>query len=154
IIGAMKCATSTLHEQLARQPGVFMSTPKEPNFFSDDSQWVRGIKWYESLFEAAPEGALSGESSTHYTKLPTHSSTVKRMQRHLPYHVRFMYVMRHPMDRLISHYIHEWTQRVIDVSIDRAVDRHPELIAYSQYSTQLQPYFEAFGPARVLPMFF
>jgi hypothetical protein len=28
IIGAMKCATSTLHEQLARQPGVFMSIPK------------------------------------------------------------------------------------------------------------------------------
>ena len=34
VIGAMKCATSTLHEQLALQPGISMSEPKEPNFFS------------------------------------------------------------------------------------------------------------------------
>jgi len=55
IIGAMKCGTSTLHEQLAAQRSVYMSTPKEPNFFSDDEQWGRGIGWYTSLFEAAPE---------------------------------------------------------------------------------------------------
>jgi len=36
IIGAMKSATSTLHEQLRLQSGIFMSTPKEPNFFSDE----------------------------------------------------------------------------------------------------------------------
>lgn len=27
VIGAMKSATTTLHEQLARQPGVFMARP-------------------------------------------------------------------------------------------------------------------------------
>jgi hypothetical protein len=30
IVGAMKCATSSLHEQLDRQPGIFMSRPTEP----------------------------------------------------------------------------------------------------------------------------
>lgn len=60
IIGAMKCATSTLHDQLARQPGLFMSTPKEPNFFSDDEQWGRGLDWYGSLFEAVPGDTLCG----------------------------------------------------------------------------------------------
>ncbi len=72
IIGAMKSATTTLHGLLASQPGVFMSTPKEPCFFSDDEVWARGVGWYASLFEAAPAGALLGESSTHYTKLPTY----------------------------------------------------------------------------------
>ena len=42
VIGAMKSATTTLHEQLARQPGFFMSRPKEPNFFSDDENYGRG----------------------------------------------------------------------------------------------------------------
>ena len=53
VIGAMKSATTTLHEQLARQPGIFMCHPKEPNFFSDDENYARGWGWYGSLFRAA-----------------------------------------------------------------------------------------------------
>ena len=79
VIGAMKSATTTLHEQLARQPGIFMSRPKEPNFFSDDAIYARGWGWYSSLFQAADLGSLRGESSTHYTKLPTFPRTVERM---------------------------------------------------------------------------
>lgn len=152
IIGAMKCATSTVHEQLARQAGIFMAAPKEPNFFSDDEQYRRGVDWYGGLFREAPPGSLRGESSTHYTKLPTYPSTVDRMRLHLE-QVKVVYIMRHPIDRLVSQYIHEWTQRVIEVPIDKAVDQHPELTAYSRYAMQLAPYLEVFGSARVLPVF-
>src|SRR5690349_17383952 len=108
IIGAMKCATTTLHEQLARQPGIFMSRPKEPNFFSDDEVYARGLDWYRSLFDGAGDSALCGESSTHYTKLPSYPETVGRMARALP-RPRLIYVMGHPVDRLISHFVHEVT---------------------------------------------
>ena len=154
IIGAMKCATSTLHEQLARQPGLFMSTPKEPCFFSDDDAWARGIDWYLSLFSAAPSDAICGESSTHYAKLPTYPHTVGRMRQHLGSDVKFIYIMRHPIDRLISQYVHEWTQRVVSDPIDRALDVFPAMIEYSRYAMQLSPYIDAFGPQRILPMFF
>lgn len=43
IIGAMKCAASSLHEQLAIQSGIFMTELKEPNFFSDNDQYVQGL---------------------------------------------------------------------------------------------------------------
>jgi hypothetical protein len=154
IIGAMKCATSTLHEQLARQLGVLMSTPKEPCFFSDDEVYARGATWYSSLFAQSPEHTLCGESSTHYTKLPTYPHTIERMQHFLGAHVKFIYIMRHPIDRLVSHYIHEWTQRVVTSDLNHAIDHHPELIAYSQYALQIQPYLDAFGSERVLPVFF
>jgi hypothetical protein len=154
IIGAMKCATSTLHEQLAAQDGFFMSTPKEPCFFSDDPEWQRGIEWYENLFAEARNDDLCGESSTHYTKLPTHPHVIERMREVLPDSVKFIYVMRHPIDRLISHYIHEWTQRVIDGPIERAVLSHRPLVEYGLYAKQLRPYLEAFGTERVLPVFF
>jgi hypothetical protein len=152
IIGAMKSATSSLHTQLAAQPGLFMSDPKEPNFFGDDEQYARGIGWYSSLFEGAAEGDLCGESSTHYTKLPRYSNTVPRMRALLP-NVKLIYVMRHPVERLVSHYLHEWTQNVIACDINDALDRYPELIDCSRYSYQLAPYFEAFGKASVLPVF-
>jgi hypothetical protein len=154
IIGAMKCATSTLHEQLARQPGIFMSTPKEPNYFSDDAQWARGLEWYRGLFRDAPAGCLCGEASTHYTKLPTHPKTIERMRMHLPAQMKFIYVMRHPIDRLISHYKHEWSQQAITVDINEAIGAHPELIEYGRYGMQLEPYFDVFGRERVLPVFF
>lgn len=153
IIGAMKSATTTLQEQLVQQPGIFMCEPKEPNFFSDDDQFGRGLDWYLDLFAQAPAGALLGEASTHYTKLPTHPHAVARICQHVP-HARFVYVMRHPVDRLVSHYIHQWSMGIFNEPIVEAVARYPELVAYSQYAKQLQPWFDAFGRDRVLPVFF
>src|SRR5262249_44070903 len=153
VMGAMKCATSTLHEQLAIQPGFFMSRPKEPNFFSNDEIYSRGLDWYYSLFAGATASDLCGESSTHYTKLPTYPKTVERLWAALP-EVKLIYVMRHPVDRLISQYLHECTQKTIRVPIDAALDRHPELIAYSRYSMQLEPFLTAYGPKNILPVFF
>ncbi|MEJ1338295.1 MAG: sulfotransferase [Candidatus Sedimenticola sp. (ex Thyasira tokunagai)] len=153
IIGAMKSATSSLQEQLVQQPGIFMCDPKEPNFFSDDDQYAKGMGWYNGLFSTAPNGSLLGEASTHYTKLPTYAQSVARLKEHLP-HARFIYVMRHPVDRLISHYIHEWSMGVYHCDIERAVERYPELTTYGQYAMQLEPYFEAFGSDAILPVFF
>jgi len=130
-----------------------MCTPKEPNFFSDDDHYSNGISWYSSLFAEADEGSLLGEASTHYTKLPSHPKTVQRLKEHLP-DARFIYVMRHPVNRLISHYIHEWSTGVYHCGIEEAIDKYPELIAYGRYDMQIEPYFEAFGRAAVLPVFF
>jgi len=154
IIGAMKCATSTLHVQLAEQPGFFMTEPKEPNFFSDNEIWDRGLEWYEALYANAGDNDLCGESSTHYTKLPTYPDTVRRIADHTGAATRFIYVMRHPVDRLISHYVHEWSEGVISVPIDEAIDKHPELVSYGSYGEQLKPYLETFGRERLLPVFF
>jgi hypothetical protein len=153
VIGAMKSATTTLHEQLARQPGIFMSRPKEPNFFSDDEMYARGWAWYSSLFRPASAAALRGESSTHYTKLPTYPRTVERMARDLP-RLKLVYVMRHPIDRLISQYVHELTAGRITAGLREALVRLPELIDYSRYSMQLQPFLEVYGSGDVLPVFF
>ncbi len=153
IIGAMKSATSSLYEQLAAQPAIFMSTPKEPNFFSDAKQYAKGLSWYSKLFAEAPAESLLGEASTHYTKLPTYPLTIMRLREHLP-NARFVYVMRHPIDRLVSHYIHEWSTGVYRCGIEEAIEKYPELIAYGRYAAQLAPYFEAFGSAAVLPVFF
>jgi Sulfotransferase domain len=153
VIGAMKSATSTLHDQLVAQAGLFLSTPKEPCFFSDDDVYARGIDWYAGLFAVARPSDLCGESSTHYTKLPTFPDTVERMRRHLP-RVKLVYVMRHPVDRLVSHYVHEWSEGRARGPLDEALARHPELVDYGRYAMQLRPYLETWGRESVLPVFF
>jgi hypothetical protein len=153
IIGAMKCATSTLHEQLSRQPGIFMTEPKEPFFFSNDEVWAKGLDWYADLFREASKRDLCGESSTHYTKLPTYPKTIERMRKYVP-DIKLIYVIRHPIDRLISHYIHDWTENKINTKIDDAIISNSEMIAYSRYAMQIQPFLESFGSENVLLVFF
>jgi len=153
IIGAMKSATTTLYEQLVQQPGIFLSEPKEPNFFSDDAEYARGLGWYASLFAPAAPGDLRGEASTHYTKLPTYPQTVERLHAAVP-DAKLIYVMRHPVDRLVSQYIHEWSEGSLSDDINAAVRIHPRLVAYSCYARQLQPYRDRFGTAAILPVFF
>lgn len=148
IIGAMKCGTTTLQEQLAAQPSFFMSTPKEPNFFSDDRIFARGMAWYEGLFANAPPGALKGEASTHYTKLPTHPHALDRLAAALP-HARLIYLIRDPLARLVSHYIHGRTMREIRCGLPEALERHPELIDYGRYAMQIAPWLERFGHDRI-----
>ena len=153
IIGAMKSATSTLHNQLGAQSGVFMSTPKEPNFFSDDEVYSQGIGWYSGLFSDADVEDICGESSTHYTKLPDYPDTIQRLKAAVP-QPKLIYVMRDPIDRLISHYMHQWSQGVISCDIDQAIDDYPELIDYSCYGLQIKPLlWRPLAPEAVLPLF-
>jgi len=149
IIGAMKSATSTLHVQLSAVSGVAMSSPKEPCFFSDDEIFARGEAWYDACFAHAGPGDLRGESSTHYTKLPTLPHACERLHRRRP-DAKLLYVIRHPVDRLVSHYVHGWTEGWYRGDLERAIDEDTTLVAYGRYAMQLRPWLDRFGPEQVL----
>lgn len=149
IIGAMKAATSTLHDQLAQQRGFAMSEPKEPCFFSDDEVFARGLEWYGMCFTAAAEGDLRGESSTHYAKLPSLPHAAERLHAHRP-DARIVYVLRQPIDRLVSHFMHGWSEGWYGDSIAEAVERDASLVDYGRYAMQLRPWLDRFGADRVL----
>ncbi len=149
IVGAMKCGTTTLHEQLAAQPGIFMTTPKEPNYFSDDEVHARGPDWYADLFGGAGPGDIAGEASTHYTKRPTHPDTVERMAA-LTGTPRLIYMIRDPVARAVSHYIHGWSRGDMTGTATQAFDRHPELVEYGLYGRQIAPFVDRFGVGAVM----
>lgn len=149
VIGAMKCGTTTLAAQLGAQKGLFMTDPKEPNYFSDDDVFAKGAPWYEALFDGAEAGDLKGEASTHYTKRPELPQTVARMTAAVA-DVKLVYMIRNPMARLVSHYIHEWSQGVLSVPLDQALDSHTPLVDYGRYGWQVAPFIEAYGQDAVL----
>lgn len=149
IIGAMKCGTSTLQAQLACQTGVFMTTPKEPNYFSNDEIFARGPDWYRALFNPAQPGDLKGEASTHYTKLPTYPKTLERMTALLPA-PRLIYMIRNPMTRAVSHYIHEWSEGRLGGDASAALRQTLEIESYGCYGMQIAPFVAAYGTERIL----
>ncbi|MEL6643270.1 MAG: sulfotransferase [Pseudomonadota bacterium] len=149
IIGAMKSGTTTLYAQLAQQDGIFMSPLKEPNYFSDDEIFARGAAWYGDLFKDAAPGDLKGEASTHYAKLPTYPETIDRMANALE-NPRLIYVIRDPVTRALSHYVHGFSQREIHCDLPTALRDHPELIEYGRYGMQVAPFIERFGKDSIL----
>ena len=79
--------------------------------------------------------------------------TEARMKAALP-HVKLIYMNRHPIDRLISHYLHEQFEYRMQLPIDEAINKHPELISYSCYSMQLEPFWNAYRAENILLIFF
>ncbi len=129
-----------------------MSEPKEPNFFVEELNWRRGLEWYLELFTSAGNAAVIGESSTEYTKLPTHTGVARRIHAFNP-EARLVYLMRDPLDRIRSHYWHN----VADLKNEAerrtmlsAVREDPRYVAYSDYAMQLEPYLELFGRERIV----
>ena len=150
LIGAMKCGTTTLQAQLAAQADVFMSTPKEPNYFSDDEVFAQGPDWYGALFAEMPDGALRGEASTHYTKLPTYPQTLARMTKTLRDDLKLIYMIRDPVARAVSHYIHAWSLREAGVDAAAVFRNHSEFVDYGCYGMQIAPFIEAYGREKIL----
>ena len=126
-----------------------MTEPKEPNFFSDDPVYAQGMGWYHSLFDGAEPGALKGEASTHYTKLPTYPQTLARMGAVLDT-PRLVYVIRNPVQRALSQYLHAWSMGEVGRDVAAAFRDNPEFSAYSRYPMQLAPYLDRYGADSLL----
>ena len=148
VIGGLKCGTTSLHHYLNLHPEVAMSRPKELNFFVAELNWELGPEWYASHFDrSAP---VRGESSPHYTNLPRFGGVAGRMRKLLG-EARVIYMVRDPIDRILSHYLHNvgggYESRPLAEALS---DPDSAYVSRSLYAMQARPYLEAFGPGRVL----
>jgi hypothetical protein len=121
VIGAPKAGTTALHAALAGHPALFMSPVKEPKFFLTDGpppqrgggpgdvQTYREHIWrredYEALFDAAPPGALCGESTPFYL----YDRQAQRRIRALIPRIKMIAVLRDPVERAHSNWTHLWS---------------------------------------------
>jgi len=60
IIGAAKSGTTTLCDRLGEHPEIFVSTPKEPKFFSIDDNYKKGVAEYEKIFIGSDKEKVRG----------------------------------------------------------------------------------------------
>ena len=143
IVGAEKAGTTTLAEMLGSHPEAFMSDPKEPRFFSEHN-WDKGLAWYESLFETAAGHRAIGEASPAYTWAPETPEIPARIKDTLG-DIRYLYIVRSPVERIVSHYRHALFHRWIPdgTAFEAAVSQIPGLKDCSRYAYQLER-FEPF----------
>ena len=109
VIGAAKSGTTSLHYYLDQHPDVHMSREKEPNYFSfahrpgGPKHVIRDRRAYKALFDSpAP---VRGEASVTYSFWPHPPDVAERIHAAVP-DAKFVYVVRDPVERTLSHYRH------------------------------------------------
>jgi hypothetical protein len=149
IIGAMKSGTTSLHRYLKYHPHIFMVQKKELDFFIKERNWPKGIEWYCSQFIG--QAKIHGEASPNYTNFPQESGIPQRMYSLVP-NAKLIYLLRDPLKRMISHYIHEYACGNENLSITEAFANFSDNSYFdrSRYYFQLEQYLEYFPASNIL----
>ena len=136
IPGAAKSGTTSLHELLDTHPDISMSKEKEPVYWNNKlfNEFENlEILRYLNLFEQ--EVKIKGESTTSYMYYDNFIKNVKDNFHQPP---KFIFILRNPIDRYISHY--NWLKglgkekRRIDKIIEE--ERYLDFKEYNDYPKQ------------------
>jgi hypothetical protein len=164
VIGAAKAGTTALYNYLAQHPQVFLSLIKEPEFFSKEEFYARGLDWYQDWhFEGAEDYPVRAEATPHYLYWSDKvAHRVKEAYGERP--VKFIVSFRDPVSRAYSMYWNMVREGIEDLDFDEALrveerrlkQNRNELyqlgsMAYgysagSRYASLLQPYLDLFSP--------
>jgi hypothetical protein len=158
IIGAAKAGTTSLHYYLDQHPQVQMSINKEPHFFAGSSTnipypmgRVSRLADYERLFDPAAE--MRGEASPSYAAYPRRQGAPERIKELVP-EALFVYLVRDPVARTVSHYQHAVAsgneKRTLNQALADAEDPYSYLTCQSFYARQVRHYLEHFPQERLL----
>jgi hypothetical protein len=123
IIGAQRCGTTSLYRYLAGHPSVRTASGKELQFLSLHHR--RGLRWYRGHFPARPPGVRSFEASPYYLFDPEVPARAAAL---LP-QARFIALLRDPVERAYSHYLHSRAYGVEPLSFADAIDAEPDRLA-------------------------
>jgi hypothetical protein len=121
LVGAPKAGTTALHAALALHPDVFVTNPKEPKFWLCDGappphwsgpgdrhsqrEWIWRHDQYADLFRPARPDQVRGESTPFYL---WGKGAHRRIAEALPA-VKLVAVVRDPIDRAYSNWMHLWS---------------------------------------------
>ncbi|WP_237060354.1 sulfotransferase family protein [Microbulbifer sediminum] len=152
VIGAMKSASTSLYFYLEQHPQIFLPARKEPEYFSFRYASQDDYKWYQALYEAAKPGQLLGDCSTGYSRGLDERNIPERIAMQVP-SAKIIYLLRNPVERAWSHYIHRMNERISEgkpvLDFDRAVRELPDIIDAGLYCKCLRAYLEYFPREQV-----
>ena len=124
IPGAAKSGTTSLHELLDTHPDISMSNEKEPVYWNNKlfNEFENlEISRYLNLFEQ--DVKIKGESTTSYMYYESFIRNVKNNFQQSP---KFIFILRNPIDRYISH--SNWLR-----ALGKEIRRIDEIIKEERY---------------------
>lgn len=174
VVGAAKAGTTALHHYLGQHPAIFVPQRQEPSFFAfagDSPRFrgpggsqasinrtaVTGLTEYGHLYERARQCQVLGDVSPVYLYWPSTAGTLRQC---VP-RIRIIVILRHPVDRAFSAYMHAQREGKEPIADFReALAAEPERIAQDwgflwryaalgDYLPQLRRYFDRFSSEQI-----
>jgi len=165
IVGAPKAGTTSLYHYLNEHPQVEMSSQKEPDYFSDKAIHEQGMYYgknrvntldkYESLF-VHKESVVYGEGSVSYLFYDNVAEDIKKYNSN----AKIIIMLRNPIDRAFSHYLMDYRLGLVSDSFEDIINKksnhknahlfYQQYIEVSEYTKQIQRYFDNFNEANIL----
>ncbi|MBU3702094.1 MAG: sulfotransferase domain-containing protein [Acidimicrobiia bacterium] len=162
ILGAEKCATTSLASALRAHPQVFIPRRKEAHHFgSVDDAEVSGDS-YRRFFAGWDGQPVVGEATPHYLSW---DRSAEQICRFLP-EVKGIVLLRDPVDRAYSAFWHGRRAGELNDGFTRAIDRElvdgrsssqwfHDLVARGRYAEQVGRYLDlGFDRERLLVVFY
>ena len=104
VLGASKSATTTLYNILKNHDEIYAPSFKEPHFFNITKNFKKGLDWYENTYYNT---TINYKAVIDFT--PTYLYTpncAQRIYENLGPDMKFIVILRNPVDRAYSHYLH------------------------------------------------
>jgi hypothetical protein len=159
IVGAPKCGSTSLHAYLGQHDDVFMSEPKELNFFSREELLNQSIYYdkakiisdeltYQSIFSDVDNHKIIGESSVSYLFYKAVPPRLYEFNKE----ANIIILLRNPIDRAYSHYLMDWRLGLVNRTFEQIFEDqgHSDSIYFQQYfelglySEQVKRYLDLF----------
>ena len=144
----MKSGTTSLYHYLNSHPEICMSAIKEPNYYLGGDEYKKGLSWYSSLFKNS-NAKVFGEASTNYSKKHRWAGVPQRIYKDIP-NAKMIYLVRDPIERIVSHYIHNVAQGREKKSFKDAVVPDSIYIQTSMYFFQIEEWLKYFVLDKIL----
>ncbi|QQE79205.1 sulfotransferase [Alicyclobacillus sp. SO9] len=176
IVGAAKAGTSALDYFLSLHPDIYMSRLKESHYFArtemplaftgpgDDviiRYMTKTLEEYEALFLDTNPGQVVGESSVYYLNYELVPALIRKS---VP-NAKIIIMLRNPMDRAYSAYMHlvrdgrerNSFEEGLRLETKRKGDGYEPIWWYRElgvYSEPIRRYYNIFGESNVKVIFY
>lgn len=102
-LGAAKSGTTSLYDILIQHPEIYIPQFKEPHFFDVSENFANGLEWYKkNYFQKANQKIIADFTPSYFFD----SNAPKRIFEALGPKMKFLVILRNPVDRAYSHYLH------------------------------------------------
>ncbi|MCK5222374.1 MAG: sulfotransferase, partial [Candidatus Aminicenantes bacterium] len=170
IVGAPKAGTTSLYHYLNGHPDIFMSDPKELNYFSGSEIKSQGLYYntyivkdldkYEKHFKNSTGETAAGEASVSYL---FYKEVPEKIYELIP-DAKIIIILRDPVKRAHSHFLMDERLGYINYSFEDIVYSKKKIAEYELfyqqyvelgfYHDQVKRYLDTFGKNRVRVYFF
>ena len=144
-VGPPRTATTWLDRVLRGHVGLPEQT-KETHFFTRN--YGRGIDWYAKHFRHCLSEPVVGEICASYFE---NLQARERIHAHMP-GCKIICTLRDPVDRLYSYYKLMRQKGRTELTFEKALVKHPQMLDCSRYAFHVRDWQTKFGSENVLVM--